>query len=285
MAPVHRLSQIHSGTSSPEEYIFKSLNRQRYSRDKVYLKESHASIKSSYNSGCCRIEKVNSRRRALDVKVFRGFTVSSAEFISEHNNAKLRRTSNKSEDIVLTEEDAVNVLMKDYDKYGKYTKLQQTQSRFGQEVYFISIYNPNNVQNDTENIMDSTDKPLFERTNGVVGVVSAQLRQRSPFIAGSCVNSTNHTNPAVKIDFQHIYLANMRVEESLRRRGIGTTLLSAVVEHAKTLSINNGRGQNTSLPIVLSVDNDNPAALKMYEKFGFEYMEKNDQFCMMVFWT
>ena len=38
-----------------------------------------------------------------------------------------------------------------------------------------------------------------------------------------------------------------------------------------------------TLPIVLSVDTDNIAALRLYEKFGFEYLEQNDIFCMMKF--
>ena len=38
-----------------------------------------------------------------------------------------------------------------------------------------------------------------------------------------------------------------------------------------------------TIPLVLSVDSDNIAALRLYEKFGFEYLEKNDVFCMMKF--
>eukprot|EP00984_Skeletonema_dohrnii_P036376 scaffold37278_cov178-Skeletonema_dohrnii-CCMP3373.AAC.2 len=36
------------------------------------------------------------------------------------------------------------------------------------------------------------------------------------------------------------------------------------------------------IPIVLSVDTDNIPAVRLYEKFGFEYLERNDVFCMMV---
>jgi ribosomal protein S18 acetylase RimI-like enzyme len=38
-----------------------------------------------------------------------------------------------------------------------------------------------------------------------------------------------------------------------------------------------------TIPIVLSVDTDNIAALRLYEKFGFEYLEQNEVFCMMKF--
>ena len=91
----------------------------------------------------------------------------------------------------------------------------------------------------------------------------------------------DHTNPAVQIPFAHIYMSNMKVHNSLQRRGIGTALLAAVVEHAKELSSD----QCDNIPIVLSVDTDNTGAVHMYENFGFEYMEKNDMFSIMIFRT
>ena len=36
------------------------------------------------------------------------------------------------------------------------------------------------------------------------------------------------------------------------------------------------------VPIVLSVDSDNTPALRLYEKFGFKYLEQNSVFCMMA---
>jgi len=36
------------------------------------------------------------------------------------------------------------------------------------------------------------------------------------------------------------------------------------------------------IPIILSVDNDNLPAIKLYEKFGFQYLETNDEFRVMI---
>ena len=220
------------------------------------LSLSQSESKTSYH-----IEEVNTKRRALDVRVFRGLSESPADYISNQFNEEGKN--------IISEDEAVDLLMPHYDENGRYTKMQPNQD---QEVFFAAIYNPDN--SDT-----NADFRLFEDTNGVIGVVSAQLRQQSPFIVGSSVNSTDHTNPAVQIPSPHLYLANMRVHEKLRRRGIGVKLLSAVVEYANKL---NEKYQG-NLPIVLSVDNDNTAAIKMYENFGFEYMEKNDVFRMMIF--
>lgn len=45
----------------------------------------------------------------------------------------------------------------------------------------------------------------------------------------------------------------------------------------------NEKDKLQTIPIVLSVDTDNIAAIRLYEKFGFEYLEQNDVFCMMKF--
>lgn len=37
------------------------------------------------------------------------------------------------------------------------------------------------------------------------------------------------------------------------------------------------------IPMVLSVDSDNGAARSLYEHFGFDYLEENDIFCVMVY--
>ena len=224
-----------------------------------------SSFSQSENKGSCyHVEEVKTKRRALDVRVFRGFGESQAEYIS---NQKDEAGTNISED------EADDILIPHYDGKGRYTKMQPNRCGYDQEVFFAAIYNP-----DKSNANDDPHH-LFEDTNGVIGVVSAQLRQQSPFIVGSSVNSTDHTNPAVQIPSPHIYLANMRVHVKLRRRGIGEGLLSAVVEYAKKMS----EKDEVNLPITLSVDSDNTAAVKMYEKFGFEYTEKNDVFCIMIF--
>jgi ribosomal protein S18 acetylase RimI-like enzyme len=287
----HRTHRRPSCPTNPAPYLFQFVNLRRgmlVPARNIHSKESDVSLHAE-SKPTCVIEKVLTKRRALDVKVFRGFSVSVGEFTSKNNLSLPKEISRDKQNNVtgeiLSEEDVINLLMPGYDKYGRYTKLQPNQCRFDQEVYFVAIYSTNdcNIHNSTDKEVDYIDPRLFDRTNGVAGVVSAQLRQSSPFIAGSSANSTVHTNPAVQIQFPHIYIANMRVHDSLRRRGIGTGLLSACVEYAKELSVENmdstGR---TNLPLVLSVDSDNTNAVKMYENFGFEYMERNEDFCMMM---
>jgi ribosomal protein S18 acetylase RimI-like enzyme len=219
----------------------------------------------------------------LDVKVFRGFCISAKEYIQQkqdhHSSGGGGESTTKKGDML--EEEAVDVLMPNYDEYGNY--VLEHASHYDSEAYFVAIY--------TNNDGDGSDgqETTFERTNGVVGVISAQLRHRSPFIAGCSVvkdgDSENKevqtTNPAVPIPSPHVYLANMRVHETMQRRGIGMALLSAVREYTQSLS--EGDGGDVP-PMILSVDNDNSGAIQMYEKFGFEYLEKNDVFCMMGVW-
>ena len=239
-------------------------------------------------SNCYRIEKVNTKRRALDVKVFRDFTLPIKEFILEHNrnllNDATRTGSGVQSDLALSEDDALNLLMPGYDESGTYTKLRAYQTDYEAEVYFAAIYCPE-ICNEPgkEETNTNINSQLFERANGVVGVIGAQIRHRSSLKASSSINSIEHhtTIPAVKMPYPHLYLANMRVHDLLRRRGIGQGLLSFAVEYAKTLSSKN----ENNIPLVLTVDNDNTGAVSMYEKFGFEYIERKGNFCMMVFWT
>ena len=76
----------------------------------------------------------------------------------------------------------------------------------------------------------------------------------------------------------HVYVANMGVDEKMQRRGIAMALLQAVKVYTKSLS----EELNEDIPIILSVDNDNVPAIKLYEKFGFEYLETNDEFRVMI---
>ena len=214
------------------------------------------------------IEKASTKARALDVKVFRGYTVSAKE---EH---VLEQHQKGNE---MTENEAIDALMKNYNEYGEYIF---NPPHCEAEVYFVAVYN------------GATNNPIeenaFDRTNGVVGVVSAQLRRRSPLIAGPSSNDENENGsldstalPSVPIPSPHIYVANMRVDDKMRRRGVGIALLLAVKEYAETWE---EEEMDESIPMALSVDNDNVGAIRLYERFGFEYLEKNDVFRVMIMW-
>ena len=130
--------------------------------------------------------------------------------------------------------------------------------------------------------MSIDDTMLFTRTNGVVGVVSAQLRKRAPLIAGQRTtdNEDKETNvlPAVSLPSPHVYVANMSVDNKMQRKGIAMSLLQAVKVYTKSLIDE----LNEDIPIILSVENDNLPAIKLYEKFGFQYLETNDEFRVMI---
>ena len=246
---------------------------------------SNVAAGSSTRGNFYHIEKVSTKRRALDVMVFEGLGRPSNEFILDHNgtsNERNDRRRNNETNVVFLEDKDVDLLMQDYDEHGRQIQLQPKQCRYGQEIYFAAICNQYRIdvqRSRKRSEIEGIDTENIERTNGVVGVVSAQLRQRSPLIAGSSIGDNNHTNPAVQIPFVHIYLSNMKVCESLQRKGIGTGLLAAVVEYSRELS----SGQRDNIPIVLSVDTDNAGAVNLYENFGFEYMEKNDMFSIMIY--
>mmetsp|Transcript_2754 Transcript_2754/g.5898 ORF Transcript_2754/g.5898 Transcript_2754/m.5898 type:complete len:407 (+) Transcript_2754:65-1285(+) len=244
-------------------------------------------------------------------------------------------------------------------------------SDYDSEVYFVAIQHDNdndNISTNNDNILlqsaitnsdcaSLNDLPSTNENNDVaiMGIVAIQLRHKSPLIAGPSTTATiTNTNisenndsddnfnprgdgntdlPAVALPTPHFYILTVQVDEQFRQRGIGLSLLHAVVEYCKGYSEQlshrvglqqhhdvdgdddsigesknenlllqklrqrqqNRRNKHTNrqnskastndeerIPIVLSVDTDNIPAVRLYEKFGFEYLERNEVFCMMV---
>ena len=94
------------------------------------------------------------------------------------------------------------------------------------------------------------------------------------------MSETNNVHtPSVPLPTPHVYIANMKVDTKMQRRGIAMSLLCAVTEYTKSWceEIN-----ENDIPMVLSVDNDNLPAINLYEKYGFTYLEQNDVFRMMI---
>ena len=235
------------------------------------------------------------------------------------------------------------------------------------EVYFVAVPNDTEISHDKGNnlLLQSTITDLESTT--IMGIITIQLRNRSPLIAGPSISSTSITStnsnnsetrsdndpsssssdlPAVTLPSPHFYVCNLQVEQQFRQQGIGTSLLHSIVEYCKGyyhrvgehqedeeednskkkqvgsngyIQSSSSSGENNKeqlllqklkqrqqnrrnkatnthhnpssknddetamIPIVLSVDTDNIPAIRLYEKFGFEYLEQNDVFCMMVF--
>jgi len=215
------------------------------------------------------IQQVTLKASALDVKVFRGFSKTAGEHVIQQMDLTPPN--------IISEEEAIDFIMKNYHDNGDYK--YNNNPHYGHETYFMAIYDYNN---DIESNDDDTQ--LFTRTNGVVGVVSAQLRKRAPLIAGPSTSDNEdkfnpNVLPAVLLPTPHVYVANMSVDKKMQRKGIAMALLQAVKVYTKSLC----EELNEDIPIVLSVDNDNLPAIKLYEKFGFEYLETNDEFRVMIF--
>mmetsp|Transcript_19498 Transcript_19498/g.41742 ORF Transcript_19498/g.41742 Transcript_19498/m.41742 type:complete len:230 (-) Transcript_19498:109-798(-) len=179
----------------------------------------------------CRIERVNTKARALDVKVFRGFSISASQSVANH----------ESRGTTITEEQAVDKLMVDHDALGNY--VMKGNPDYKPTVYFVAL----------------NDGPSHIATNGVVGIVSA--REIAPGASSSA------------------YIANMKVERSMRRKGIGLGLLDAVHAHYHEGAVNDS---GVKMQLRLSVDYDNLPAIALYTRFGFENVDTDDSFQVMA---
>ena len=209
------------------------------------------------------IEEVTTRRRALDVLAFQGSCATADEY------ATARRSPGDdapgADDAV---DDAVDALTAGFDDRGRFTG-GGTPPWYEPQVFFVAV---------TEDREGGRDAPLGGR-HGVIGAVSAQLRRRSPLIAGGAGgDGGGRPPPSVRMPAPHVYVADMLVHATARRRGVGGALLRAVSGYTRDW----GEEMDEPVPMVLSVDSDNGAARSLYEQFGFSYLEKNDHFCVMV---
>jgi len=216
-------------------------------------KDSNTMDQSSRSKQNLIIERVITKKRSLDVKIFRGFTISPAEYISEKCiDGDLTN---------LTETDAIDILMPGHDDYGNYINHVSPHPRAAQ---FAAIHH-----HDVGLEEDALLSKRFDRQNGVMGVVSAQIRFQDSAMIVSPETIANITSLDVVLP-QHVYLANMRVDDQMRRKGVGSALLNAVVEYA--------RAESGPQMVLLSVENDNSGAIEMYKRGGFQYLDKNEEF-------
>ena len=127
---------------------------------------------------------------------------------------------------------------------------------YEREIYFVAVPNHTEIsQNDNNILLQSTISDLeYSSSSTIIGIITVQLRHKSPLIAGPSASSTpittndnNDTNsddvpssfscssdlPAVTLPTPHFYICNVQVEQHFRQQGIGTSLLHVVVEYCK----------------------------------------------------
>lgn len=205
------------------------------------------------------IERVSNRSRALDVKVFRGFSIPVSEYIQkqliEHN-------------LVMTEQECIQILTSSYDDYG------QDMSILGEPlVQFVAVVSYNQtITGDGILMSQNSSTPLsivHERTNGVVGVINAQIKRK---VGGSRIDATNNNNNNHNnndIPWPHVSLKNLNVHTDFRRQGLASALVNQVKQYAEKEAIN---------AIVLEVECDNHGAVRLYLKEGFKFVQNVSDF-------
>ena len=196
------------------------------------------------------IELVSTKKRALDVRVFRELSETPAEYISKY----IPKES-------ITEEEAINLLMPGYDENGNYI---HHVSPHIPEVYFAAIHTK-------KGLVDQQ----YDRCNGVVGVVRAQIR--NPKNTNRCpdLSALKQYKENMEDLPPHVYLSNISVHHTQQRKGIGTKLLSAVTKYAKSQM-----GYDVDW-IILDVESENFGAIEMYKRYGYQYLYQEQNYVVM----
>lgn len=192
------------------------------------------------------IERVTSKERALDVRVFRGHCATSAnELINLQIQQEDTRISSKSLLSAMTKDEAINSLMMEYDSQGR----------------LIGTVVPNDpiVQ-----FVACSDDARYTRTNGVVGSVDAQVRRPH-------MDENNIVADCFPLPSPYVYLADLEVHVSMREKGVGTALVSEVVEFANAQISMSGSG------VMLNVDSHNESAIRIYQRGGFHLLDYNGE--------
>ena len=231
-------------------------NKSKHSKStSTSLKETESNVASNIE-----VELVSTKRRALDVLIFRNLRISPAEYIQKEKAAGDGTVS-------MSEDEALDHLMSGYDDQGNDIK------SLSPESYIAAMLN-----NIDESGADSTNSPNerhderhdhdhdHDRQKDVVGCVRVQITKET----SAATASFSADFPNIKDDLPpHVFLSNMEVGEMHRRKGIGTKLLSAVSSFAKC------QDQEGINLILLDVDNHNIGAINMYEMYGYKYLVQN----------
>jgi ribosomal protein S18 acetylase RimI-like enzyme len=237
------------------------------------------------------IERVCTKKRALDVHVFRRWSITAQEHIEKSKQAELSLLSLSSSSSLLsssslseegasselmTEDDAINHLMRGYASDGRYWN---TASKNDPTIQFVTLYQPHHT---------GWNSDCYNRQNGVVGAVDIQLRNADSAVTIDDVwvdmveRSRYHDGAdGVTSDLSfrdaslptHVYLSNLGVDDQMQGHGLGAALMAAVTLHVRT--------QTSASMILLTVQNDNHSAIRVYRREGYGYLEKNNVYGRM----
>ena len=209
------------------------------------------------------IERVSTLSRALDVSVFRGWSMTAEEWIEKrHNEQRLGQQPLQDSMMICTHDDAMRELMIGYDESGV------NQLTFGSQrpVTFCAIGHASE-----DGIGTTDDDGWMIRTNFAVGSVDCQVKTKHDKFSMRGGDSEekvpdweeDHSCEHL-IPFPHVYLKNLCVDERMRGRGVGLALVRAVKAYAL----------ETDVPaIVLDVDPSNLSAVNLYRREGFEFFK------------
>ena len=198
------------------------------------------------------IELVSTKKRALDLRIYKNFSVTPEEYIYE------QKEKEPGAETSITKDEAIDLLMPGYDERGNYIEIIPPN---GHELNFVAIHKSHSQSG------EDAPNTMYARQNGVVGTVRAQPRNLKETFIWEDPLDMQRLPP-------HLYLSNLSVHEDLRRRGIGNALISAVASYASSME-----GVDA---VILCVDNTNIGAIRMYENDGYKYISQNEEFGTMV---
>lgn len=224
------------------------------------------------------IERVSTKQRALDVHVFRKWSITAQEHIekqTESLSSSLLSTKDGSTHI-MTEEEAIDHLMRGYGSDGRY---MNTVSKNDPTIQFVTLYQPHHT---------GWNSDCYIRQNGVVAAVDIQARNADSDVSIDDIMLLVERSRDRSVDGEsdlsfcessslpsHVYLSNLRVDDQMQGHGLGAALMAAVTSH-----VTSTQTTLTSM-ILLTVQNDNHSAIRIYRREGYGYLEKNDVFGRM----
>jgi len=154
---------------------------------------------------------------------------------------------------VMGEAEAINRLTVDYVAGVK----------IGQDVAFVASIPPRDDENNAPTISDNEKR--YDDCGSIVGCVDCQLRNSKQSTAVK-PNDNAFTVREVPGLPAHVHLKNMEVDENMRRRGTGRTLVIDGVEAW-------AREETDAECLTLEVEPSNIAAVSLYESCGFQFWE------------